>query len=119
MTDQEIERLIVEAVVDRALRLDLTVTVWDGGDEPAVEANVDRTQILDAMFNTDDVRLEMRADGQYFGFVYFVYGNAGAEVINDNSSVLDTNGFMIPIDQLIERLENGEDPAASEDFAGV
>lgn len=103
---QAAERQIVEAVVDRALRLGYGIAVWNGGDLPELDTNVDREQILEALFATDEETLELRtADGAYYGFVRFVYGNDGWDVLCDHSASMDADGFMTPVNEVIERLE--------------
>lgn len=103
---QAAERKVAEAVVDRALHLGFGVAVWNGGDLPELETNHDRDQILEAMFAADEETLELHnADGSYYGFVRLVYGNEGWDVITDNSAHLDTSGFFLPLEPMLDALE--------------
>jgi len=101
---QAAERQIVEAVVDRALHLGYSLTVWNGGEEPTLDVNVDRTQILEAMFEAAEERLILReANGDYLGFVRLVYGANGYDVVADYSFNLEP-AFLPPIHALEARI---------------
>jgi hypothetical protein len=93
-TKQEMERQIVEAVIDEALRLGYNITVWDGDDDPSLEKSTDRQSILDATLNvTDEIVFTFRHSdhsgpggqiGDRLGWVQFVFGNDGYDVIADS-----------------------------------
>lgn len=58
--------------------------------EPSTKAK----QVLDAMFSTDDEHLAVYKDGKRVGWVWFVYGNDGYDVISDYTCNLDDLGLM-------------------------
>jgi hypothetical protein len=85
---QEVERKIAEALINQALAAGYQISVDNGEDE---ESGVWDTseEILASMFQTDEDRLYMWKDGDRFGWVYFVYGNDGWDVISDYTTNLD------------------------------
>jgi hypothetical protein len=89
-----VERAIARAVVDAALASDYGE---NGGDADDYVGN-DRKKILGAMFATDDEKLNIYrgeyAGKVYAGFVHFVYGNDGWDVISNYSLKLE--GILKP-----------------------
>lgn len=90
---QELERRIVEQVIDSALQAGYQLSV-DDGEEITVRRSVDRGTILAAMFTTDEDRLIFhKTDTKPFhgsdGWVFFVYGNDGYDVVNDYTTNLE------------------------------
>jgi hypothetical protein len=79
----EIEKTIVAMIVEDALAAGYSVTLNNGGDTDELENSKDKAQILAAMFATDDERLTFHSDASRVGWVYFVYGNDGWDVVND------------------------------------
>ena len=87
---QEIEVAIVTKVVDDALKAGYTLSVDDGGAQMALNRSTSRMAILNALMNTDDDSLHLhRFDSNdvevEYGWVRFVYGNDGWDVISDYS----------------------------------
>lgn len=80
---QKVEREICTAVVDALLAAGFSIEV-DNGDDMTTQSDV-RPTILEAMFKTDDERLYVERAGadKCVGWVYFVYGNDGWDVISD------------------------------------
>ena len=83
---QIVEHEIAEAVVAELLKADyaLLVDIGDGETAPSVSW----TLIIKELFAGDDARLYAHKDGKYFGWVYFVFGNDGWDVISDYTTNL-------------------------------
>lgn len=102
----QVEQLIVTKVVDLALAAGYRVSVDDGGEELPITK--ERAEVLNQLVNTDEDRLYVyRADiDRPFGWVYFVYGNDGFDVISDYTTNLEE--LLAPAHELANKLENGE-----------
>ena len=105
---QEIEVAIVTKVVDDALKAGYILDVDDGGGGIALRRSRDRKAVLDALMNTDDDSLHLRrfnSDGAQVehGWVRFVYGNDGWDVISDYS--LNIEDVLAGANKLAEELE--------------
>jgi hypothetical protein len=85
--EQKIARFTVRALLDAGF----FITVYDG-EEMTVTRSRDVATICDAMNTTDEDFLFVYRDGERdrFGWVRFVYGNDGWEVINDYTTNLDS-----------------------------
>lgn len=87
---QEVERKIAEAVITDALAAGYSLNVHNGGDGPELPApTTDKAAVLDAMFATDDESLQFYKDDKRVGWVWFVYGNSGWDVIADYTTKLE------------------------------
>lgn len=89
---EEVERKIAAAVIDGALAAGYSITVFDGEDE-TVKRSKDKDEILKAMYTTDEDYLfiyEAPAPDKKIGWVRFVYGNDGYDVVNDYTTNLDS-----------------------------
>ncbi len=84
---QELERKIAKRVIADALKMGFTIDVNDG-EEITVKASADRKAILSAMMTTDEDYLILHR-GKEHGWVRFVYGNDGWDVVNDYSTNID------------------------------
>ena len=82
---QKIERRIVRCVVNDALHLGYVLSVDDGGDEYAITESTDAKAVMAALMNTDEDYLILRHPEGRSGWVRFVYGNDGWDVICDYS----------------------------------
>ena len=107
---QRIERMIVRKVVKDALAAGYALDVDDGGDEYAVKGAVTSKAAMDALLNTDEDRLIFhrlnRASGLLeTGWVRFVYGNDGWDVISDYSAVDHIETALAGAIAMAERLE--------------
>ena len=90
---QEVERKIADAAVKSLLAAGFVISVDNGGDEYELAHSTDKDAILKAMFLADEDRLFVepsstvkgtrRGNSPWFGWVYFVYGNDGWDVISD------------------------------------
>jgi hypothetical protein len=84
----EVERKIAKALVKDALAAGYSISVDNGdnnGEEFEVRGATDARTVLKNMFKTDEDRLHMsKDDGRtHFGWVLFIYGNDGWDVISD------------------------------------
>ncbi len=87
----------VEKVIARRVILDLlhagftlNVNCGDEDDELPEPSNKAKT-VLDAMFAADEDWLLVFQDGKRIGWVYFVYGNDGWDVVSDYTVNLESH----------------------------
>ena len=99
-----VEQRIVRLVVKLALAAGWTLSVDTGGDEYDLEDSTKFGEVLKAMMEVDDEKLRLRR-GKETGWIWFVYGNGGWDVISDYSTNLD--GLLEPVMRLSDRLEAG------------
>lgn len=97
-----IEARIVKATVRSLLAAGYSLSVDDGGEEYAIKNSTSFKAIMDALLNTDEDRLIAAKDGKRLGWVFFVYGNDGWDVINDYSIGLEPE--LTAVNQLSDRL---------------
>lgn len=100
---QRVERTIARRVVLDALRLGYTLSVNNGGDDDEIPPTTEAKAVLAAMFATDDEYLKLHKDGRYVGWVRFIYGNDGWDVVNDYTCNLDA--VMAGADALAEKYQ--------------
>lgn len=81
---QAVERKIVVQAVNDLLKAGFYLEVNDG-DEDVTEKTMDQAVILDAMFSTDEDIIFVYWPGRLLnaGWIRFIYGNDGPDVIND------------------------------------
>jgi len=103
---QEVERKIVGAFVDSALKAGhrLSVSLERGYDiEECLLGSTDRAKIMEEAFAGDDCHIFVHAsEGEILienrinsiGWVYCVFGNDGWDVISDYTTNLDDLGLM-------------------------
>lgn len=106
-----LETKIIESAIDELLAHDFALSVNDG-EETTVKASRDRAVILAAMRTTDEDFLIPHAklpSGNYdpsstgqFGWVRFIYGNDGWDVINDYSTRLEA--YLLKTNALAEEM---------------
>lgn len=82
---RRIERDIVQRVVNVLQNKGYTLEVENGEDEAKPFVSVNKT-----MFQTDDEEIWLSQNGKRNGFVAFIYGNDGYDVIHDYSINLET-----------------------------
>jgi len=87
---QEVERKIAKALIVDALKAGYVISVDNGSDEESAKFD-DVKSTLDAMFATDEERLYMwnPTNCKRIGWVFFVYGNDGWDVISDYTMNLE------------------------------
>lgn len=99
---QEMERQIVRKVIDDALAAGYSLDVWDG-EEDAISNSTDAEAIFATMFACDEEWIYFRKNGEApMGWVYFIYGECGHDVINNYTCKLedDLKGVFELADQL-------------------
>lgn len=101
-----IEKRIVRTVVTEAHRLGYEFIIDNGGglDEEITTSGVSQT--MKEMMATDDDRLYITKDGLSVGWVHFVYGNDGWDVISDYTVNLETLGVLDKAQTLAAKLES-------------
>ena len=79
--EKEIVRQVVESLTAAGFKLNIDVD----GDYTLLIPTNDVEKLVGAMFQTDEERLYVFREGQKnpFGWVFFVYGNDGWDVIAD------------------------------------
>jgi len=98
---QAIERTIARRVIMDALKAGYTLSVNDG-EEVTVRESVDGKAVLAALMTTDEDYLILHKDGKA-GWVRFVYGNDGWDVINDYTVSIEP--VLAGAEILAEKLE--------------
>lgn len=106
------ELLIVSATVQSLLGAGYLIDVNDGEDDVLLGC-ADHDQILRVMFSTDEDVLFVVRDGARRGWVRFIYGNSGFDVMNDCTSNLEA--VLQPANDLANMIEG--DPVAMLDWA--
>ena len=91
-----IERIIVNKVIDSAIGSGYAVRLHDGGAWATPVTNSAK-DIMDNIMNTDEETLVIYRDLEGIhraGFVLFVYGNDGWDVIADNTDNVEINDIL-------------------------
>jgi len=78
----ELERRIATQAIEDLIAAGYTIDVNDG-EETTLKASSDRDAVLTAMFTTDEDWLYVNKDRNRIGWIRFVYGNDGFDVISD------------------------------------
>jgi hypothetical protein len=87
---QRVEKMIARRLIRDAISAGYTINVYNGGDTNELPEPSDNLKtILGAMFATDDERLLLYKEGRRCGWVWFVYGNDGWDVISDYTTNLE------------------------------
>lgn len=85
-----IEKKIVRKCVQALLAAGFALNIDNMGEEQELaEPCAEFQTVFDAMMAADDDRLTVYKDGECIGWVWFVYGNMGWEVICDYTDNLD------------------------------
>lgn len=102
---QNIEYAILRRFVIDAIKAGYSIDVDNGGDEPDLAGSTSVKAVLKAAMETDDEHLILHKDGKRIGWVYFVYGNDGWDVINDYVDNPAMDALMAGALALAERYE--------------
>lgn len=97
------ETKVLKKTIAGALEAGYTLGV-DDGEEVTIKNSTDADAVLKACQSTDEDRLLFYREGKRVGWVYFVYGNAGYEVINDYTTNLET--VVAPVQRFADTLSN-------------
>lgn len=99
---QKIERRIAKATIKTMIEAGFTVSVNDG-EETVLTDSVDAKAIEAAMFSTDEDYLHVtRATDGLRGWVLFVYGNDGHDVIADNT--VNIEDVLKPVTEMADKI---------------
>jgi hypothetical protein len=98
---QEVERKIAKAFVKEAIKDGYAITV-DYGDGPSKYLGSTKS-VLAEMFQGDEDFLQLHMKGAAAGWVQFIYGNDGWDVISDYSVNLEY--LMGPANAISKRYE--------------
>lgn len=96
-----VERRIAATCIELALKAGYRITV----DETDIAHSDDASEILNSMATMDEDKLRFHKDDHYCGWVFFVYGNDGWDVINDYTMTLE-RPFMEAVCKYAESLES-------------
>ena len=96
---QMVEKRIARRFINDAIAAGYTLTV-NNGEETPIRNSAECAKILKEMFATDEEYLYVLKDGKAIGWVFFVYGNDGYDVISDYTCNLE------PIMQGVTELSN-------------
>ena len=89
MTPKEMEAAIVRNAVHELLDHGFTLSVDNGGDDYEIDRSIDPDAVIAELMNTDEDRLLARTGNSIKGWVHFVYGNDGHDVICDMTVSLE------------------------------
>ena len=89
MNAREMEAAIVRNAVHELLDHGFTLSVDTGGEDYEIDRSVDPDAVIAELMNTDEDRLLARAGESIKGWVHFVYGNDGHDVICDMTVSLE------------------------------
>jgi len=89
MDRQDMERAIVRNAVFELLDHGFSLSVDNGGDDYEIDRSRDGDAVLAELMNTDEDRLLARDGDALRGWVFFVYGNDGYDVICDMTVSLE------------------------------
>lgn len=97
---QELEKRIATEVINEALRMGHAISVNDGEETTLTHSRI-AGDILAAMFTTDEDWLFIMDGVKDIGWVRFIYGNDGYDVVNDYTTNLEE--LMRPANELAEK----------------
>lgn len=86
---QKVEREICTTVVDALLAAGFTISINNGDDADELSNATDKAKIVASMFLTDDEYLMAIRNDKVFGWVRFIYGNDGPDVMSDYTTNLE------------------------------
>lgn len=88
---QQLERRIVRRVVTDMLAAGYSISVDNGGDEWEIKRSTDQKAIMKACMASDEDWMYFYKGNFRKGWVRFVYGNSGYDVICDYTTSLEEN----------------------------
>lgn len=98
----KIEKKIVKKCIQEGLKAGYTFGVHDG-EEIVLRREKNPNKVLKAMFSTDEDTLLFFKDDKQFGWISFVYGNDGWDVMNDWTTNLDP--ILVEVNKLVDKIE--------------
>lgn len=103
----KIDREIASQVIDDALKLGYNLSVFNGGDDPEIAHATDRQAILENMFACDADIIKVYKDKAFIGFVEFIYGNDGYDVISNSSCSIRIEQILQNANELSHKFADG------------
>lgn len=101
----KIERAIISRIVKDALKLNYTVSVYDG-EEWCLKRSSSYKEVMQSIQSTDMDTLNIRDNqGNKIGSIWLVYGNDGYDVVADNSDNELINNLLINAQILADKFE--------------
>ena len=101
---QKIEKAIVRRIVRDALKAGYTLNISNGGDGYELPAPTDKYKVAnDTLFATDEEHLYFFKEGKRVGWVFFVYGNSGYDVVCDNTDKPEINDILKGCEEVAAR----------------
>lgn len=86
-----VERQIARRVVLDAIAAGYALNIDNGGEGVELPTpSIKVKEVLGAMFAADDDRLMFYKGGKYVGWVLFIYGNDGYDVVSDYTVNLES-----------------------------
>jgi len=110
MTVQEMDKLVVTKTVKVLIAAGAVLSVDDGGEGWAVRSSTNKEEVVNAIMGVDDCMLSVRWADCVHGWVRFIMGNDGYDVINDHSTRLEET--LAPVFALCDELEDSHTMAA-------
>jgi hypothetical protein len=103
----DVEKAIVGRLVTDLLAAGMSITVWNGGDEPELVDSTDAAVIFENLgaSDQDELTMQLPQGGAYAGWIRLVWGN-DTTVISDYSVRLEPQ--VAPANKLADDLENGK-----------
>lgn len=89
MKPREMEAAIVRNAVHELLDHGFTLSVDNGGDDYEIDRSIDPDAVIAELGHTDEDRLMARTGDVIKGWVHFIYGNDGYDVICDMTVSLE------------------------------
>ncbi len=98
--EKKLAKMVISILIDEGFSL----SVHDG-EELAIIKCRDKKQVLAAMMSTDEDSLWVYRPGvaERYGWLYFVYGNDGYDVINDHTTNLEE--LLGPVTAEIDKMQ--------------
>ena len=101
----KIERAIISRLVKDGLKLNYTVSIFDG-EEWCLKRSNSYKKIMDSIQSTDVDKIRFRdSDGEIVGSFLMVYGNDGYDVISDYSDNELCNKLIKGADLISEKYQ--------------
>lgn len=108
------ERVIAAATIRAALKAGFTLSVFDG-EEVTIKCSTNFEDILFSMCTTDEDFLYLNrggGNGKRVGWIRFIYGNTGYDVISDYTLNVEKLFDMKSVQNLADSIEDtGEIPS--------
>lgn len=101
LVEREIMRRTIAALLDQGYLLQI-----NDGEDDATEVISDAAVLLEAAFSTDEDRLRVYKPGRtprYHGWIHFIYGNSGWDVISDHTTNLTEE--LKPLSDYADQME--------------